>query len=98
LLADELVGCEASEGLESFGEGVGHEEGLHVLFELLMCLVVEAFDGGFLQSPIHALDLPIGPGMLWFGVAMLDGVLLAGIGEGMNPEEERRSGFDLLFC
>lgn len=98
LLADELVRGEASEGLESFGEVVCHEEGLQVLFELLMGLVVEAFDGGILQSSVHALDLPIGPGMLGFGEAMLDGVLLASIGEGMDSEEERGDGIDFLFC
>lgn len=63
-----------------------------------MGLVVEAFDGRFLESPIHTLDLPIGPGMLRFGAAMLDEVLFACIGEGMDPEENRMGGFDLLIC
>ena len=97
LLADELVGCEPLEGLKPFGEVVGHEEGLHMLFELLMGLIVEAFDGRFLESPVHAFDLPIGPWMLRLGAAMLDGILLAGIGEGMDPEEERRNGFAFLL-
>ena len=97
LLADELIWCEALEGFESFGEVVGHEEGLQVFFELGMGLVVKAFDGRFLESSIHALDLPVGPGMFRFGPAMLDGVLFAGIGEGVHTEEERRSCCDLFL-
>ncbi len=69
-----------------------------MFFELLMGLVAEAFGGGFLESPVHWFGLSIGPWMLRFGAAMLDAVLLAGLGEGMNPEEERRGSFDLLFC
>jgi len=69
-----------------------------VLFELLIGLVVKAFDGGFRESPVHVFDLPIGSRMLRFGAAMLDGVLLAGMCECMNPKEERMGSFDLLFC
>src|SRR6266851_2708498 len=35
--------------------------------------------------------------MLGLGAAVLDGVLLAGIREGMDPEEEWRDGFALFF-
>ena len=94
LLVDELVRCKAFECLETFAEVISHEEGLHVLFEFLMGLVVEAFDGCFFESPVHALDLPIGPWVLRFGSAMLNGVLL----EGMNTEEKGRDSLDLLFC
>ncbi len=45
--------------------------------ELLVIVVVEAFDGGFLDRPVPPLDLAIGPRMLHFGQAMLDAVLSA---------------------
>jgi hypothetical protein len=84
-LADELIGCHTAKSLEPFGEVVSHEEGLQVLFELLMGLVVVALDGGFFKSAVHPLNLPVGPGMLRPGAAVFDGILLAGIGESMNP-------------
>lgn len=88
LLADELIGSEAFESFESFGEVVGHEEGLQVFLELLMGLIVEAFDGGILERPVHVLDLPVGPGMFGFGAAVFNGILLAGPGKGMDAEED----------
>ncbi len=69
-----------------------------MFFELLMGLMVEALDGGFLENPVHAFDLPIGPGMLRLGAAMLDGVLFVSIGEGMDSEEESGNGSGFLFC
>jgi len=75
LLADELIGCEALEGFEPFGEVVGHEEGLQVFFELVVGLVEEALDSSFFESPVHTLNLPIGPGMFGFGAAVFDLIL-----------------------
>jgi hypothetical protein len=42
-----------------------------------MRLVIEFFDRGFFEGTVHALDLAVGPGMIRFGEAMLDAVLLA---------------------
>lgn len=39
---------------------------------------MKALDGSFLDGSIHALNLPVGPGMLHLGQAMLNGVLGAG--------------------
>ncbi len=42
-----------------------------------MIIVVKAFDGGFLDRPVHTLNLPIGPGVLYLGQAVIDPVLIA---------------------
>lgn len=46
------------------GEVVGCEEVGQVRFELVVSVVEVAFDGGVFDGPIHALDLPVGPGMV----------------------------------
>lgn len=56
-LADVLVGCETFEGLETPGEVVGTDEVGKVASELIVSLVVEAFDGCLFEGPVHALDL-----------------------------------------
>jgi hypothetical protein len=38
---------------------------------------VVALDGGFLDGPVHAFDLPIGPGMVDLCHAMFDAMLTA---------------------
>jgi len=48
-----------------------------MLAELIVALVVVAFDGCFFQGPVHALDLPVGPRMIGLGQSMLDAVLAA---------------------
>ena len=40
-----------------------------------MAVVVIAFDGGVLDGPVHPFHLPIGPGMVDLGEAVLDAVL-----------------------
>jgi hypothetical protein len=42
-----------------------------------VAVVVIALDGGFLDGPVHAFDLAVGPRMLDFGKPMLDAVLAA---------------------
>jgi len=98
LLADELIGGKSSKGLEALGEVVGHEKGLEMLFELLVSLVIVPFDRSVLEGPVHALNLPIGPRMLWPGPAMFDVVLFAGPSKSMDSEKKRllRLGFLLL--
>jgi hypothetical protein len=73
---DVFIGGKPSKSFESFGEIVGHQEGVEVLFEVLMRLVIEFFDGGFFEGAVHALDLAIRPGMMGVGEAVLDTVLL----------------------
>ena len=77
MFADELVGCEAFEGLQPTPEVVGVDEGGEVGFELAVAVGVEAFDGCLLDCPVplpgnglpanrerDALDLAIRPGVL----------------------------------
>lgn len=45
--------------------------------KLIVTVVVEAFDGGVLDCPVHPLDLAVGPGMVGLGEAVLDPVRLA---------------------
>lgn len=86
LFADEFVGREPLEGFEPAPEVVGVNKVSEVLPQLSMSLIVEAFDSGFLDGPVHPLDLPIGPRMLDFGQAVLNAMLLA------NPSEDVLKG------
>ncbi len=52
--------------------------------QLCVVVVVEAFDSGFLDGPIHPLDLPVGPGMLDLGQAVSDAVFFADTTEEMH--------------
>ena len=54
--------------------------------KLLMALVVEALDCGFLDGPVHPLDLPIRPRMLRLGQPMVNVVLRAAEFKGMGAE------------
>ena len=83
--ADELIRCEAAECFEAPGEVVGVDEVGEVASQLLMRLVEVAFDGCVLDGPVHSFDLPVGPGMLGFGQAMIDIALGAGVFEGVRP-------------
>jgi hypothetical protein len=53
--ADELVGCEASEGLQSPCEIEGADEVGEMPAELIMAVVVVAFDGRVLDGSVHPL-------------------------------------------
>ena len=57
--ADELIRREAFEGLQPAGEVVGRHTVGGMSAELVMALVIEAFDGRILDGPVHALDLPV---------------------------------------
>ena len=46
-------------------------------FELLMCAVVIALDGGFFDSLVHAFYLAVGPGMSDFSQAVFNVMLMA---------------------
>ena len=62
-----------------------------------MGVVEVSLDGGVFDGSVHALDLPVGPGMFRFGAAVFDLVLLAGPGESMDPEEKRGDGVPLFL-
>jgi len=42
--------------------------------QLFMAVIVITLHSGFLDGSVHALDLPVGPGMVGFGVAVIDAV------------------------
>ena len=75
-MADELVGCETFEGLQSSSEIVSVDEVLKVSAQLVVVVVVEAFDGGVLDGSVHPLHLPIRPRMIDLGEPVLDAVLV----------------------
>lgn len=70
--ADVLIGCQALEGFETPGEVIGHQECLYVLLQCVVRLVIVSFDRCFPQSPVHAFDLPVRPGMINFGQPVFD--------------------------
>ena len=74
-LADELVGCEALECLQSSTKIVGADKVLEMLRELFVAVVVVPLHGCFLDGAVHSLDLSVGPGMIDLGEAVLDAVL-----------------------
>lgn len=75
--ADELVRREAFEGFQPSTEIVSVDEISEMASQLVVAVVVIAFDGGFLDNAVHSLDLTIGPRMIDFGEAMRDAVLAA---------------------
>jgi hypothetical protein len=76
-LTDIFIRRKPSKDCESLGAIIGHQEGMEVLFEGLMRLVIEVFDRGFLKGTVHALDLAVGPGTMRVGEAMRNAMLLA---------------------
>ncbi len=74
---DEFVGCQTLESFEPAGIVICVDEVGEVGFELLMPIVMVAFDNGFFDRPVHALDLSIGPRVLDLGQAVFDAVLAA---------------------
>ena len=89
--ADELEGREAFEGLQPSPEIIGADELAKVCLELSMAVVMVTLDGGFLDSPVHSLDLAIGPWMLDFGQPVLDAIFLASHVEHMGHVGRRRA-------
>ena len=85
-LPDELCWSEALEGFESSGVVVGVDEQIKVSAQLVVVLIEIAFDGGFLDRSVHALDLAIRPRMVGFGQAVFDLVGVADHVEAMHAE------------
>ena len=74
-LDDVLEGRETPKHLQPSGVVVGADEGLEVFAELVVTVVMVAPDRRLLDGPVHALDLPVGPGMVRLRKPVLDPVL-----------------------
>ncbi len=55
-------------------------------FELVVGVVEVSLDGSVLDGPVHAFDLPVGPGMVGLGEAVFDSINEAEAVEGMATE------------
>ena len=77
LFADELVGRETFEGLQSAPEIVGADDVGAVLAQRVEIVVMEAFDGRGLHRAVHALNRAIRPGVLDPGQPVVDLMLAA---------------------
>ena len=72
MFADELVGREAFEGLQSSTEIVGADEVGEVISQLFVVVVMEAFHGRFLDRAVHAFDLAVRPRVFDLGEPVVD--------------------------
>src|SRR4029077_16291949 len=70
---------------------VSVDEVSEVIFELSVTIVMVASDGRFLDRPVHALDLTVGPRVLDLGQPMFDPVLPAVYVEHMRHGSRRRA-------
>ncbi len=89
MFADELVGREAFEGLQPSPEVVGADEVGEVVSQLLVVVVVKAFDGCVLDRAVHSFDLTIRPGVLDLGQPVLNLMLAA------DPVEDMLEGINV---
>ena len=67
------------DGMDSATLGiiVCRQEGLQVLLQLIVAVVVIPFNRCVLQRPVHPFDLPVGPRMIDLGEAVLNAVFPA---------------------
>ena len=86
--ANGFVGCEALQGLEPAAEVVGGDEVAEVLPELVVAVVVVAFDGGVFDGAVHPFDLPVSPRVAWLGKPMSDVEIGAGCFKGVAAEQQ----------
>src|SRR5579862_2640878 len=82
--ANVFVGRKPLQCLEPTAEVVGGNEVNQVAAQLAVGLVVVPLDGRFFEGAVHPLDLPIGPGMVGFGEAVLDAACSTDFLEGME--------------
>ncbi len=85
-LAEVFLGRKAFEGLDFSGEVIGSEEVVQVHFELVVGIVGVSFHRSVLDGSVHALDLPVGPGMVWLGQPVFDSINETDPVEGMAAE------------
>ena len=71
---DCLIWREAAQSLQSLCEVVGLDEGVEVGSQLVMRVVVVSPDGCLFQGSVHALNLAIGPRVIWLGQTMFDAI------------------------
>ena len=76
-MADVLVGRQTSKRLEPLRIVVCHQEGIQMLTQFVVRPVVVALHRGVFERSVHALHLPVRPGVVRFGQAVLDAVLVA---------------------
>ena len=88
--ADGFVGMRPFRVFNAAAEGIGGDEVGQVLPELIVRVVVVAFDGCVLDGAVHPFDLPVRPGMAWLGEPMIDVVLRAGERERNDSGTARR--------
>ena len=91
LFADELVGRQTFECLQPSPEIVGSDEVSEVISQLIVVVVMEAFDSGVLDCPVHPLDLAIRPGVFDLREPVLDLMLAA------NAVEDVLEGVKVAF-
>ena len=82
---DGFVGGETLEGLQSASEVISSDEGVEVASELVVAVVMEAFDRRLLDGAVHAFDLGVGPWLPWFSETVIDAVLGACEFETVRP-------------
>ena len=70
--ADVFVRRKALQRLQSACAIVGYNEVGNVRFKLRMGIVVIPFYRRFLDRPVHPLNLPVGPGVVHLGKALVD--------------------------
>ena len=73
------------QGLQASTVIIGADEQLEVLSELVVAVVVVAFDGCVLDRAVHPLDLTIGPRVVRLGEPMVDAVFTADLVEAVDP-------------
>ena len=66
---------------------MGVDEVVEMPAELVVGVMMEAFDGCFLERPVDAFNLAVGPGVTRLGEPVIDMVLSTGVFEGMRPEQ-----------
>lgn len=81
---NEFVWRQTLEGLQSAGVIVGVYEVVQVLFQLVVIVVMIAFNRCLLDRAVHAFDLTIGPGVFDFCQSMINAVLRTDTVKNMN--------------
>jgi hypothetical protein len=89
--ADVLIGCQAFEGFEAAGVIVGVDEVAEMAAQLVVIVVVIAFDSRLFDRPVHTLNLAVGPGVGDLGQTVFDIVFMADTVKDVPP-----SGFVFL--
>ncbi len=84
--ADELVRCQTLESFEPSGKVARGDEVGEVAPELVVIFVAVAFNRGLFEHAVYALSLTVGPGMAWFGQAVINVALSAGRFESVRSE------------